>query len=312
MSNFLDCKFKHFTFDDYDMIVHFFSKRESRFYKSLMYLTQSKKFRYTKYKDCLIIIKRGHIMNNKYVYLMMPPMHKHGILSKEILVFEEISNLGIKTKLSQVDIDDFNINANAITIDKGNDEFIYSTDNILSMRGKHWGRVRSYINKNNSLLANDQIKVQTHHRVSPILMRKLRKITEYWINNHKKMRSILYYLENLNLFNHAYITWVEHENGDILGYTISEDYDKDIILTMPVKNYKIEWKYDINAYVMNQVAKYWYVKKGQHVIMNIGASVGDKGLHKNKSKYEPYYINQLYTNKVDKSKIDDIYLRINI
>lgn len=307
MSDFLKCKFKHFTFDDYDKIMVFYKYMDNRFYKSLMYLTQSKKFIYTIYKNCLVVLKRGHIMNNKYVYLMFPPVDRSGDINRSKSLLRELTELGIKTKISDQDIQTYGINSKNVSIDKGNDEFVYHTKNILEMRGKSWGRVRSYINKNNKLVKSGDLKYVTVQRINPIIMNKMLKITNYWIKNHKNMKSILHFIKNINNFKHAYITWVESKDGLILGYMISEDYGSEIILTMPVKNYQVNWKYDINAYVMNKTAEFWFNKKAKHITMNIGASVGNSGLHKNKSKYEPHIVNQIHNTLVVNNRGNELY-----
>lgn len=310
MSNFFKCKFKHFTFNDYNKIMIFYKFMDNRFYKSLMYLTQSKKFIYTIYRDCLVVLKRGHIMNNKYVYLMFPPIHRVGDMSISKAVFKELTDLGIKTKLLNQEFRSYGLNGSNVIIDTGNDEFVYHTKNILEMRGKSWGRVRSYINKNNKLVESGNLRYFTVQRINPLIMKRMLRVTKYWIKYHKNMKSILHFINNVNEFKHAYITWVENQEGSILGYMISEDYGNEIILTMPVKNYELNWKYDINAYVMNKTAEFWFGKKSNHITMNIGASVGDKGLHRNKNKYEPYSINQMYNTIINKKV--DIYNKINI
>jgi hypothetical protein len=317
MSFLNELKFKHIEFDDLEKYSQYYNNLNNRFYKSFMYLTQSKKFIYTFYKKALLIFKRGHIMNNKYVYLLVPPITKNNDRKLELEIINDLALIGVKTKLTIDDVIIYGLDIDNLMIDKGNDEFIYSAKKICLMKGKKWGRVRTYINKNNQLVENGQLRVETTRRVDPLTMRRLIKITDYWIKHHKNMKGIKYYLNNLNNFKPAYITYVENSNNDILAYMIVENYGNELILTMPVKNYKINWKYDINAFVMNKVAEYWlnyyiFTYDKLDVQMNIGASVNDKGLHKNKNKYEPIIIQQIYNNKVDTTLINDIYLDINI
>lgn len=317
MSIFKELIFKHFTFEDLDKYNAYYVNLNQRFYKSFMYLTQSKKFIYTFYKDALLVFKKGHIMNNKYFYLMFPPLTKNNDIELEYEIINEMQSYGVKTKLSLSEAQKYDISFDDLIIDKGNDEFIYEAKRIVEMKGKKWSRVRSYINKNLSLYNSGDIRVEYKSRVDPITMKRLNKITDYWIKHHKNMKSIKYYLQNLNSFNCAHITYVENADKEILAYMILEDYKNEIILTMPVKNYKIDWKYDINAFVMYMTAKLWqtvYEKeyKKQHLFMNIGASVGDKGLYVNKNKYDPILIQQIYYNKVDNKLFLDIFNDINM
>ena len=288
----LRSKFKYFKFEDYKKLNQFFKNRKTiRFYQSLMYLTQSKKFIYTIYKNCLIILKHGHIMHNKYVYAMMPPINLFDDPKSEIEVIDELLENGIKIKLGEEDL--LRYEFNNISEEKGNAEFIYSSDEMSSMAGKDWGKLRNYYNRNNRFVDSKELTIRLTNRLSVFEMKELLKVNKIWYLNHKKMKGMMYYLDNFNSMPQSNILYVRKDK-DVLAYLITEEYSNGVIITALLKNYNINWKWDINAYLMMKMATIYKEKYNKNTLMNIGAAVKDQGLYDNKMKYRPVIVNQLF------------------
>jgi hypothetical protein len=52
-------------------------------------------------------------------------------------------------------------------LDKGNNEFVYSPQVIVDMKGKTWARTRNYINKMSKMEEEGEIKTITLHTILP-------------------------------------------------------------------------------------------------------------------------------------------------
>jgi hypothetical protein len=229
-------------------------------------------------------------MHNKYVYALMPPINLLDNSKVEVEVIDELLENGIKIKLSEDDL--LRYEFNNLSEENGNAEFIYSSDDMSLMTGKDWGKLRNYYNRNNRFVDSGELTLKLTNRLSVFEMRELLKVNKIWYTNHKKMKGMMYYLDNFNLMPQSNILYVKKDQ-DVLAYLITEEYSNGIIITALLKNYNIDWKWDINAYLMIKMATIYKEKYNKNILMNIGAAVKDKGLHDNKMKYRPVIVNQL-------------------
>jgi len=281
----------------------FFSNRKyPRFFQSYLYLKAERRYFYYGWiNDCFILLKKYKQFKNMIVYLCLPPIHKNGNLQEELKVINELSKIGIKTKLSEEDLHLYNLKGKK---DRDNIEHIYNA-NDFDITKEGFKKFRYYLNKFEYYKNNKLINLNKCNKLSKNEIEQINVLTKNW-NIYKKMFADMcqnYFNDNNdNTFVH-----INNDKGNIITSSMIEKInDNKLLITT---NYS-DYNYQINDFQSNKVLHYIIMQMFPNALINSGSAGWDKGLYHHKKQLKPCKEMQIFDGNISNKITEEQYQNI--
>ena len=125
------------------------SSTNNYFYMSALYLSypSNSQFKngYIINDGCLVILRKGKILGNPFLYLAMPPISRDMNIDKERGLILSYKAKGVNCKMSEEDALKYGFDD--MIPNKNNIEYIYSANEYKKLSGSKFAKIRNKINK---------------------------------------------------------------------------------------------------------------------------------------------------------------------
>jgi len=302
--------FKDMPADDLEKIIpyqkaFFINRKYPRFFQSYLYLKSERKyFFYGFVDDCFILIKKKKEFGNRVCYLVLPPISLTGDLKKEFQVIEDFRLAGIKTKVSDEDLELYNLTKKQVTKEKDNIEMIYNPNLYNTFSSKKLANFRYAWNRLEILVKN-KLSKNTSNYLTDLDLKNNNILLERWSAEKRKngIKSAGDYCHDwFNELNCAkyfeILKFTENvDKKEILIASICEEIlPNRVILDTNYADYSIQ----IPGFEAVKAMHVWLMKSyPEDTLINSGSGGWDKGLTSHKRFLKPCKELQIYDTKIE-------------
>ena len=282
----------------------FKTRKYPRFYQSLLEMAQYTNiplYYWGILQRTLIVVVRRYI-HRPVLYLILPPINldlNHNIEFEIMQMFREV---GCHTRLSEEDMQLFNLSESDVVKDHNNNEFIYLAGDSKNMPGKKWRNIRYKINQFAAMENEGEVKVEYSEEMTPQLYRQCKAVYEIWIKSkekksihsaHKSFPGSPKSLQKL-------LVLIYNKKGDLSAWGASEAIgNQKIVQTTRFRNYNDDFFVDPTMIIHHRECAYWAEKMGDETLCNFGTGLFP-GLIEHKQRLKPIKTLQLYNLKTER------------
>lgn len=283
----------------------FTNHKYPRFFQSYLYLKSERRyFFYGWIWDCFVLVKKKKEFGNKVFYLCLPPIHKNGDVAKELELIETLRLQGVKTKLSDEDIEIYNYSRKLYRKDKDNIEHIYDVEDFADLKKPGYKKFRYYYKKFLKYQEEKTIELSIVDKLSNVEMERNELLLKNWAA-YKKMvpdQCHLYFNETEpNVF-----FQLLNKKGSIITSSITEDIGGQGLITTNYSDYNYQIKdFQSNRALHWIVMNYWREKNIKY--LNSGSGGWDLTLTKHKQELNPCKQLQIYDTKIEDKLTEEEY-----
>jgi len=283
----------------------FLSRKYPRFFQSYLYLKSERKYFFYGYlDDCFILIKKKKEFGQRVFYLVLPPISLSNNLHKELELINSLRMQGVKTKISDEDIQLYNISKNLYSKDKDNIEHIYDPKHFIDLSKPTFFKFRYYFNKLNKYKEKDLLSISISNKLSADQISRADILTNNW-NKYKKMHADLchHYFNDNN--DNMYFEIINKNNNVITSSINEQIHPNHVLITTNYSDYNYQFKdLQINKAIHCLMCKYW-VDKIKYI--NSGSGGWDKTLTLHKRQLRPIKELQIYDTKIENRITEEEY-----
>lgn len=293
--------FKPLTKDSCKILNEFYSgwfvnRIYPRYYQSSLILTKFVNVPFYFYgviDDCLCIIHKRFLVN-PVLYLVLPPINKYGDLKKEINIIDVLKNHGVRTYLSDEDINLYKMNKNDVKKIKNNCEFIYQSDTFTDVH-KMCTKNRYYVN--DFKRKESHIKINNINNITDDDVKQLDLLHNSWCLNKNIKNNIKYY-EGLNYIPNKCNVLSLQVGNNLFGVSITEEiFDGFVIITSRFTD-RDNFFLKGTSLVLHYLEGEYYNNESKKSLMNMGSGGRSLGLIKHKTELQPIKTLQINKNKI--------------
>jgi hypothetical protein len=288
----------------------FFKQRKyPRFFQSYLYLKSERKYFYCgEIEDCFILVKKKKEFGNKIFYLVLPPISFDGDLKKEKRLIDIFANNGIKTKISEEDIQLYNIDKKDFRRDPDNIEHIYDPLQFVDLKKPTYFKFRYYYNKLIKYLSENKLELIISKNITADQIKRSDTLIDRW-NKYKNMhgdRCHNWFNDNTD---NVYFE-ILNKNNEVVCSSINEKISNNhVLITTNYSDYSCQLKdLQINKAIHCLMMKYWADQEIKYI--SSGSGGWDKTLTAHKRQLRPIKELRIFDTKIHDKLSEEEYQQL--